>query len=118
MAGPATSRPVEDTIKPRVLDVFERLFSAYERDRPAVAPGHLAEIRYEDLTADPEGTLRGIYETLGLDGFAAALPGVRTFLAGRSSYRRNTFVLGDDDRVVIRARWRRYFDRFGYSTAA
>ena len=108
--------PSEDTIKEWVLDVFERLFAAYERDRPSVAPGHLAEVRYEDLTADPEGTLRGIYETLGLDGFEAALPRMRTFLAVRSSYRRNSFVLGDDDRVTIRARWRRYFERFGYST--
>lgn len=41
---------------------------AYLRDRSLLSPGELVEVSYEQLTADPAGTLRHIYDTLGLHG--------------------------------------------------
>jgi hypothetical protein len=38
----------------------------YRRSRSLIAPGNLAEIRLQDLQADPLGTVRRIYEKLGM----------------------------------------------------
>ena len=38
----------------------------YLADRPAIPPGDLAELRLQDLAADPIGELRRIYRELGL----------------------------------------------------
>ena len=74
-------------------------------------------MRYEDLVRDPEGTLRDIYETLGLDSLADALPKMRGYLESRKAYRRNVFAISDDDRSEIVRRWQPYFRRFGYAEA-
>lgn len=98
-----------------VLEVFERLFSAYERDRHLIPDGHLAEVRYEDLVADPKAVLRGVYERLGLGDFAAAAPGIGAYADQRRDHRRNRFSLSDEDRCTVRTRLASYFRRFGYS---
>jgi hypothetical protein len=97
-----------------VLDVFERLFSAYKRDRHLIPDGRLAEVRYEDLVADPKAILRNVYKRLDLGDFAAVTPGIDAYLGQRRDHRRNRFRLSDEDRRRVRARWESYFLSFGY----
>jgi hypothetical protein len=96
-----------------VLAMFERLFAAYGRDRFLIPAGRRAEIRYEDLTADPIAALRGVYRDLGLD-FTAAEPAVAAWLDGRQGYRRNLYDRSPDGVAAVAERWRPYFTRFGY----
>ena len=100
-----------------VFDVFQRLFETYERDRQLIPEGHLVEVRYEDLVADPRGELRRIYDTIGLGDYATAAPNVEAFLAKGKDYRRNVHTLSDEDRRTIIERWQPYFERFGYATS-
>jgi omega-hydroxy-beta-dihydromenaquinone-9 sulfotransferase len=109
--------PDDEALKAMTYEMFERMFAAYDRDSPHVPAGHLAEVRYEDLVRDPEATLRDIYRTLGLDGFANALPRMRAYLESRKAYQRNVFAISDDDRSEIVRRWQPYFRRFGYAEA-
>lgn len=98
-----------------VLDVFDRLFDRYERDRHLIPPGNLVEVAYEDLVADPKATLRRLYGDLRLGDFARAEPAVDAYLDARRGYQRNSFHLAADDRRRIAERWAAYFDRFGYT---
>ena len=107
--------PEDDAwLRDYVLEVFDKLFTTYERDRLLIPKGHLIEARYEDLVANPKAVLRDIYRRLELGDFAEAEPGIDAYLEPRKDYRRNVHDLSDDDRRMIRERWAPYFTRFGY----
>jgi hypothetical protein len=97
-----------------VLQVFMRLFEGYEHGRNLIPPGRLAEIRYEELVADPVSTIRDLYGRLDLGDFAPAEPPVRAYLQREKGHRRNRFALTADERRRIAERWAPYFRRFGY----
>ncbi len=99
-----------------VLTTFERMYAAYERDRPLIPDGRLVEVRYEDLVADAKGVVREIYRALGLGEFAPVAPRVEAYLAERAEHKPKTWVLAADERQAIVKRWRSYFARYGYAT--
>jgi omega-hydroxy-beta-dihydromenaquinone-9 sulfotransferase len=110
--------PSGDFWRDNVIEILARLFADYERDRHLIPEGQLTEIRYEDLVADPPGTLRQIYARLDLGDFEAARPAVAHYLEGRRGHKRNRFPLSDHDRRLIADRWQPYFERFRYATTA
>lgn len=57
----------DDVVRDRIADEVIRSERNYLRDLPSIEPGHSAELRYEDLVADPVGQLRRIYKNLGLE---------------------------------------------------
>lgn len=48
-----------------ITEQYEVLYDAYVADRALVPKGSLAEVRFEDLDADPVGTMQRIYEQFG-----------------------------------------------------
>lgn len=103
-----------DWIEEEVFSNLERMYAAYERDRELVPPGRLAELRYEDLVANPMDALRGVYEQLSLGDFAPAEPGVEAYLAEERDYKTNRYQLPDDVRDRVMQRWGDYARRWGY----
>ena len=106
--------PGDDWLRDYVFEVFEKIFEAYERDRALIPPGRLVESRYEELVADPKGTLRRIYREIGLGPFEPAEPAVTASLDERRGYRRNVNRVSSVDRDLIVRRWAGYLERFGY----
>ncbi|MFM9026231.1 MAG: sulfotransferase [Planctomycetaceae bacterium] len=98
-----------------VFTTFEKMYAAFERDRPRLPPGSLHELRYEDLVADPVGRLREAYERLDLGDFAAVEPALEAQARSMRNYRTNDYRL--DPRLVaeISRRWRPFMDRYGYA---
>ena len=98
-----------------VFESFEQMYAAFDRDRAALAPGRLHEIRYEELVADPVGQIEKAYNGLSLGGFE----GVRGSLAREAEtmkkYRASTYR--NDSRIVakITRRRRPFLDRYGYA---
>ena len=99
-----------------VLDTLPAMYAAYERDTASLAPGQLAEIRYDRLVADPIGTLRSVYVQLGLGDFATVEMPVTTYLESLGAHEATAHRLPDEIRARIAARWSGYFDRFGYDS--
>ena len=99
------------------LSTFERMFAAYERDKDLIGKDRLVEIRYEELVADPKRVVAGLYSALDLGDFAAVEADIEAYLDKRRDFRPNEYALADAERSAIVARWRPYFDRFGYSVA-
>jgi len=104
----------DDWLRDYVLDIFDQIFEAYERDRALIPPGRLVETCYEDLVADPTGTLRQIYREIDLGPFEPAEPAVTASLEERRGYRRNVNRVNSADRDLIVCRWAGYLERFGY----
>ena len=104
-----------DTLEPYVFAAFEEMYAAFDRDRAALAPGRLHEIRYEDLVADPVARLAEAYERLDLGGFDDVRPMLEETARSMKQYRTNTYV--SDPRIVaeISRRWGPFIERYGYA---
>ncbi|MCW5698433.1 MAG: sulfotransferase [Rhodospirillales bacterium] len=102
-------------LRRHVFECFDRMYAAYERDRPLIPDGRLVEIRYEDLIGGTKAVLADVYDRLELGDFAEAEPAVDAYLADKKGYRRNVHELASEERVMIRKHWRWYFERYGYA---
>lgn len=101
-----------------VLDTFSLLFERYEEDRELIPEGHLTEITYEELVADPKAVLKSIYAKLDLGDFSRAEPAIENYLSGTKEYQTNKYELPEEKQNLIRQRWAPYFKRFGYDVKA
>jgi hypothetical protein len=102
-----------DNILAKYVEVQEAFF----RERDLIPPDRFCEIAYDDLTADPIGRMRAIYDALRLPDFAEAEPAMRDYLASVSGYARNDYAALDPVVVErITKAWRPYFEAWGYPT--
>ncbi|HIQ21790.1 MAG TPA: sulfotransferase [Planctomycetes bacterium] len=108
--------PREEGLEELVFETLVRMYEAFERDRPLVPPGHLCEVRYERLVAEPAAQLERIYRELDLGPFDRVRPGAERYLAERADYRPNRYEISDHTRQLIRRRWAAYIERYGYGT--
>jgi len=97
-----------------VFSVFDTVFKRYEEDRKLIPDGHLAEITYEDLAADPKAVMRDVYCRLDLGDIARAEARMDAYLVGQGEYQPNVFDLSKDLHAKILKRWGGYIKRFGY----
>ena len=111
--------PAEDDpwMEDFVFRVFETVFKRYEEDSKLIPDGHLAEIKYEELAADPKAVMREVYRQLDLGGYDRAASGMDAYLKGQGEYNPNVFELPGDLRKKIIKRWAGYIKRFGYGDA-
>ncbi len=107
-------KPHEHGLEQDVLSWFERLYSQFERDRPLIPAGRLHELRYEQLVADPQGELQGLYRALNLGDFGPVLPRLQAYLEARKGYRTGNFQLDPQTRRQIDRRWGPYLRPYGY----
>lgn len=105
-------------VEKHVLDQFTHMYECFEEDRELVHPGHLADIRYEDLIADPVGEVRSIYEKLNLGNFGDVEPALLGYTTKTRDYRTNKYALPPEVAARVRSRWAPYFERYGYQAQA
>lgn len=110
-------RPTFEGLDERVLATYVDLYRKVDEGRELVDPSRFYELRYEDLIADPEGQLRGLYEHLGLGEFEQYLPKLRQYLAEHEDYRTNRYELTPEQRAAVDENWGDVIDRYGYRTA-
>jgi hypothetical protein len=106
--------PRFDHVEEFVFETFERMYAAFDRDRPRLPANRLYEVRYEDLVRDPLGQLRAIYEQLELDDFEVARPGIEQYLTDVKDYQTNRYEIAPEVKAQIRRRWASYVERYGY----
>ncbi len=101
------------------IDEISRFFSQMTNtllhDLSPIPEERYAEIRYEDLEKDPVGSLRTLYRKLDLpftDRYENQLNG---FISSNSDYKKNIFVLADEEKEVIADIMRIYMERYGYT---
>ena len=105
----------EEGLAEKVLDDFVRMDEAYTADKPLLKPGQITEISYDDLVADPVGTLEKIYADIGIDGFEKKRPLFEEFAATQKDYKKNKFSIAPEIAEKIAVRWKPYLDRYGYA---
>lgn len=55
-----------ESVRPLIAQEYVESERRYLQDLALIPAGHIAEVRYEDLVADPLGQVKHIYDTLGL----------------------------------------------------
>ncbi len=107
-------RPTFAGLDDYVFTTFRRLYERLEEGRRLVDPAHFYELHYEDLTRDPVGQMRALYEHLGLGGFDRVLPRLEEYLRQVAGYETNRYELSAEQRVEITRRWGDIICRLGY----
>jgi hypothetical protein len=104
----------EEEVRDLFFEFYRELLQHHIKQRAELPTGLYAEVRYEDLVADPVGQLRNVYETLGLEGWAHYEPNLREYLASIADYKPNKFTLDRNlaDRIVDE--WSFAFEQWGY----
>ena len=110
----ALTRAAPANLEHQVLDDYLKMYEAYHLHRALVGTTQLAELKYEDLVADPIASLRAIYEKLELSGFADLQPKIEMQLAGLRQHRASTPNLTHDEMTRVYERWQPAFRRYGY----
>ena len=105
-------------VEREVLDNFTRMYARFEQDRDLIPAGHLAELHYENLVADPVEQMRQVYSQLGLDNFAQVQPAIARYATEHRHYRPNRYSLSPAVAERVRRHWAPYFERYGYHHAA
>ncbi|HVK17416.1 MAG TPA: sulfotransferase [Fimbriiglobus sp.] len=90
--------------------IYERLFEA----KPLIPAGQFFEVSYEELTADLVGTVRRVYDGLGLSGFDGVKLRLEEYAARSKGYEPNKYAITDEVRAKVKARWGDLIEKLGY----
>lgn len=109
-------RPTVADVQEFILKQGEILHDAYVRDSKSLPREALFETRFDDLDADPVGTLSKIYKHFGWDGFDETVaPVLKEYATSLADFKKNSFAeLSDDAKEVINSRWARWFTDLNY----
>lgn len=97
-----------------VLSAYRALMQKYIEDRKLIPPGHLIEIRYEDLDERPLEVLPSIYEALDLPDYEAARPRLEAYLESLGVFEKNRFEYPLDVIEAVNEHWGFALEAFGY----
>jgi len=79
--------PGQEEIRRRVIDEYVRTEEKFLAEASQLPPNSVAQVRFEDLIADPLGQLRRCYDQLGLEWTDSAERGFRRYLASVKDYK-------------------------------
>ncbi|WP_437224676.1 sulfotransferase family protein [Planctomicrobium sp. SH661] len=97
-----------------IIETYLEAFQAYERDKHLIPAGNLAEVKYEDLSADPMSELQRLYSELNLGGFDEVRRRLEPKLEDHKEYKKNKFRPDLHWRQQVYLRCREVYERFGY----
>jgi omega-hydroxy-beta-dihydromenaquinone-9 sulfotransferase len=103
-------------LEERVYETFLHFYRRLDATRGLVAADRFHELRYENLTKDPVGELRRLYERLDLGDFETARPHLDRYLAETARYERNRWELPESLRSEIGRRWGDVIQKYGYGS--
>ena len=106
--------PTHAGVEEYVLQTFAHLYAKLEEGKKLLDPGQVYEVRYEDLTKNPAGEMKKIYDHFQLGGFDAFLPRLQAYLATVKAYETNKYQLTEAQKAEIARRWADVITRYGY----
>jgi len=108
----------DEVLEPYILNTFEEMYAAFERDRRNIPANRLHEIRYEDLIDKPIETLCRAYCDLELGDFSNLQQALCKEIYNIQHFRVNSYASDERINKIVRSRWLSYIERYGYSAEA
>lgn len=97
-----------------IAECKDLMYSAYLQQRSSLPANRLAEVRFEDLVANPVAEVGRVYKQLELENFSNVQPHIEQYFAQRKGHQKNKLALPDDTLPQIQSDWREYRQAFGY----
>lgn len=104
----------DERLKSYIWDCLNRMYAAFEAARDQIPPNHLVEVHYEQLIADPEGTVENLYNTLDLGDFAQVKSLITQRFASDREYQVNEHRINPELEAAVLAHWSDYARRYNY----
>ncbi len=108
--GLTRARPQE--LEATVLETYAEMMRRFERDRAALAPERVVDVRYEALRDRPLATLETLYDHLGLGDFATDRAAIEAHLDHVAGYRPGRYDLDAATRARIERAWGPWIERW------
>lgn len=98
----------------QVLEVFERMYRAFEAGRPGIGAGRIVHVTHPELARDPTTVLERIYHQLDLGEFAPLRERLAVHLAARARYTVRRYPLDPELQRAIRRVCGTYAAAYGF----
>ncbi|PXA04979.1 sulfotransferase [Coraliomargarita sinensis] len=109
-------RVSRNAIVEHVLATYPLLMEAYTEQAPAIPSDNFAELRFEDLEANPLDTIGKVYQDTGLSGHSEAEPAIKAHLKATEGYVKNPHSLSAEEAALVKNKWSKWFEELGYAT--
>ena len=106
--------PSDAERKEYVSVCLQRMYESFDAGRKEVAPNRIVDVSYEELVADPHGTVKMLYEKLDLGDFSTVEPSLNARLENHASYRPNKHSIDPQLEQEILSVWGDYAAKYGY----
>jgi hypothetical protein len=110
--------PAHRDLDEYVLSCLEKMYAAFQRQRPNLPDGSICDLLYEDLVADPLGEVLRIYEQLGLGEIEPARRDLEQYVESQRDFKVNRHQIQEHDRLQVKNRWGEFFECYGYDLEA
>lgn len=104
----------DEWLKNYVFECKDLMYSSYLQHRDSLPSNRLAEVKFEDLVADPIATIGGVYEQLELSDFSNVQPKIEIYFDRKRGHKKNKFSIEATLQQEIAERWSDYREAFGY----
>lgn len=101
-------------IESLILESYPYLMQALKMDTADLPSHQFAEVRFEDLEANPLETLETLFTQLELPDFEIVYPQLESYLASLQNYRQNDYTLDPETISTIEGHWSPYIEQWGY----
>ena len=98
-----------------IVEGYVRLLDGMYEQSATLPANDFAEVRYEDLDANPLPELERIYDQLQLDGFGVARRHIEAYLERIQSYRTNRYPETRQTIAAVDKHWHEYVRKWGYA---
>lgn len=107
--------PRNDGLEPYILDRFTTMYNTFDQQRQKIARESIIDVRYEDLVAYPEHTLKDVYTHLCLGSFDVVRDAVKGYMNKYSGYQPNHLTVTLEQHDAVTRRWLPLIERYGYA---
>ena len=104
----------DEWLKNYVFECKDLMYESYFKHRDSLPSNRLAEVKFEDLVADPIATMSGVYDQLELNDFADVQPKIESYFDQKSGHKKNKFSIPETLKQEIAVQWQEYREAFGY----
>ncbi|MBS2100801.1 sulfotransferase family protein [Carboxylicivirga linearis] len=104
----------DEQLEKNILDVYNQLTNAYERDKKLIPEGNLYELRFEDFEADAFNKTYEIYQTLGLNGFDKSSSDIQAYLNKKKKHKKKAYNYHPETVQKVNKNWMHALTKWNY----
>jgi hypothetical protein len=105
----------EQEIKAMVVDNYVRILNDYLQDRHLIPVENLIEVGFEQLQADPLGTVKRIYDYFGLSGLEENRQELGKYVLSQKKHRMHSYQMDAQEAEYVQKRFRFAFETWHYT---